>query len=85
MHNWQATVDNDYSGAIATPSKRIIIQRHNSKPLYAVLVNPATSSSCPTIIPVPAYRIYLLPEPTPEGGTICLDPETGELVKRLIH
>ncbi|MDD2985128.1 PKD-like domain-containing protein, partial [Flavobacterium sp.] len=74
----QATVDNDYSGAIATPEAY-----NNTTPqqqtIYAVLVNPATSSSCPTIIPIP-LTIYLLPEPTPEGGTICLDPETGELL-----
>jgi len=43
------------------------------------LVNPATNSKCPTITPV-ELTVFLLPEPTPEGGTICLDPETGALL-----
>jgi valyl-tRNA synthetase len=73
-----ATTTNDYSGAIATPEAydNTVAQQQT---IYAVLVNPATSSSCPTIIQIP-LRVYLLPEPTPVGGTICLDPETGDLL-----
>jgi valyl-tRNA synthetase len=73
-----ATTSNDYSGAIATPSAyNNTMPQHQT--LYAVLVNPATNSKCPTITPV-ELTVFLLPEPTPEGGTICLDPETGALL-----
>jgi gliding motility-associated-like protein len=73
-----ATTSNDYSGAIATPSAyNNTMPQHQT--LYAVLVNPATNSNCPTITPV-ELTVFLLPEPTPEGGTICLDPETGALL-----
>ncbi|WP_276978846.1 T9SS type B sorting domain-containing protein [Flavobacterium filum] len=73
-----AILSNDYTTAIANAAAY-----QNVTPMvetmYAVLVNPATVSNCPTLVPI-VLTVNKLPEPTPQPGTLCVDPQTGDLL-----
>jgi valyl-tRNA synthetase len=47
--------------------------------LYAVAVNTATTSGCPQLTTL-NITIHTLPETSPQDGTVCLDPNTGNVV-----
>jgi valyl-tRNA synthetase len=75
----QAAIEsNDYTTAIADG-----VTYQNSTPMletmYAVLVNPVTNSNCPTLVPI-VLTVNKLPEPMPQPGTLCVDPQTGVLL-----
>jgi len=50
-----------------------------SQTIYAVVTNPATTTGCSSILPI-VLTVNRLPEPTPEKGTVCVNPVTGVLV-----
>jgi gliding motility-associated-like protein len=67
-----------YANAIALP-EAYVNTTALSQTIYAVVVNPNTTSGCPAITPL-TLTIHELPEPTLNEGTVCINSETGVLI-----
>ncbi|MGH2664268.1 T9SS type B sorting domain-containing protein [Flavobacterium sp.] len=55
------------------------INTHNPQTVYAFVVNNGTVNKCSAVVSFD-LKVNLLPEPTPNGGTVCYDQITGNLV-----